>query len=556
MPNLAMLRLLENREAWNKLMLERSADREILDLSETNLEGADLSGYLFSGINFAKAKLNGANLSRSRFDLVDLTEAELRGANLTEASLNVVLAIEADFANATLRRAWCISIQAVKAIFVGASLWRCGLNGRFDEADFSEADLRGSDLRAMSCADASFRDANLSEANLASANLEGTDLRGANFEGTNLENAAIYRTIPDELDLSAARNVPSSQPRKVYGFASAPGGSSGGTLYDPPESERTATMIRVFYATDRAPDKGRRIFGSRRSAELSFGHCDVSIPLYDRNMGEVPRPSLWKLEFRENLRRHVAIVRFHSLTREEFQSELASENEHGKREVLLFIHGYNVSFEDAVRRTAQLAHDLNFEGMPLIYSWTSQNTLRGYPADLANNEMTWGKLASFLCQLGLSSGSVHLICHSMGGRALCHATTLLANECPNEKVRLKNLIFAAPDVHVPSFEETLPNLRELGGRITLYFCPKDLALEASKRFHSVPRVGEEGIIATGLDDIDISAFSGTFPYHSGYGVRGVMADIFEIINHGTSPDARFGLSPVRVDRGTYFRMQE
>jgi esterase/lipase superfamily enzyme/uncharacterized protein YjbI with pentapeptide repeats len=551
-----LAKLEEGREAWNSFMLERSLSFEspILDLSEAVFEGKDLSQHLFAKVNLSKAKLNGANLSQCTFELVDFTESELRGVDLTNASLRVVIATETDFTNANLADLSCISVQALKANFVQTNLRASRLDGRFDSAEFSEADLTSADLRGANFVDASFRDANLRNANLTEANLEGTDLRGAIFEGTNLQNATIYRTLPADIDFSDAKNVPTSKPRKVIGLASAPG-SSGGTLYDPPESEQTATMIRVFYATDRTSSSGRWIFGTRVAPRLSYGYCNVSIPLYDRNIGEVPRPSIWKLEFRENLSRHVAIVSVKPLDKDQFQHDISVQNTQGSPGVLLFIHGYRVSFEDAIRRTAQLAHDLKFNGVPVLYSWTSQNTLRGYPEDLANNELTWGKLSTFLCQLGSSSRSIHIVSHSMGGRAVCNATARLAKECPGTNVEFENLIFAAPDVHVPFFEESLADLRQLSRCITLYFCPGDLALAVSKRFHSVPRAGEDGLIAAGLDNIDISEFSGDFPYHSGYGERGVLSDITEIIQHGTKPDARFGLARITGIRGEYFRMK-
>jgi esterase/lipase superfamily enzyme len=36
-------------------------------------------------------------------------------------------------------------------------------------------------------------------------------------------------------------------------------------------------------------------------------------------------------------------------------------------EALVFVHGYNVNFNDAVRRAAQIAYDLEFAGIPMVY---------------------------------------------------------------------------------------------------------------------------------------------------------------------------------------------
>jgi esterase/lipase superfamily enzyme len=37
----------------------------------------------------------------------------------------------------------------------------------------------------------------------------------------------------------------------------------------------------------------------------------------------------------------------------------------------VFIHGYNVSFDAAVKLTAQLSRDMRFPGAPILYSWAS-----------------------------------------------------------------------------------------------------------------------------------------------------------------------------------------
>jgi esterase/lipase superfamily enzyme len=40
-----------------------------------------------------------------------------------------------------------------------------------------------------------------------------------------------------------------------------------------------------------------------------------------------------------------------------------------------YMNGYNVTFADAARRTAQIAYDLRFEGDPAFFSWPSQGDM-------------------------------------------------------------------------------------------------------------------------------------------------------------------------------------
>jgi hypothetical protein len=57
-----------------------------------------------------------------------------------------------------------------------------------------------------------------------------------------------------------------------------------------------------------------------------------------------------------------------SLGRDTFVNELRdSLPSADAREALIFVHGYNVSFEDAARRAAQISVDLNFRGRTLMF---------------------------------------------------------------------------------------------------------------------------------------------------------------------------------------------
>jgi len=60
---------------------------------------------------------------------------------------------------------------------------------------------------------------------------------------------------------------------------------------------------------------------------------------------------------------------------------MQEESEEFKREVLLYIHGYNVNHEDAIKRAAQLKYDLDFKGLVMVYSWPSKGTLWDYGHD-------------------------------------------------------------------------------------------------------------------------------------------------------------------------------
>ena len=51
------------------------------------------------------------------------------------------------------------------------------------------------------------------------------------------------------------------------------------------------------------------------------------------------------------------------------------------RNVLVFVHGFNVTLEAAVARAAQVAEDMPFDGPVIAFSWHSQGQTEAYLAD-------------------------------------------------------------------------------------------------------------------------------------------------------------------------------
>ena len=164
---------------------------------------------------------------------------------------------------------------------------------------------------------------------------------------------------------------------------------------------------------------------------LSRGICEVTVP-DSHQRGQVERPSLLRFEFREDQQKHVVLASAVELTQNDFQRRLADlVDQSSERDLLVFIHGFNVDFESAVQRTAQIAVDLPFHGVPVCYSWPSQGSLLGYTIDENNAAWTTSHLRAFLEELAETSGadSINLVAHSMGNRA--HDFGAQRNQFPN-----------------------------------------------------------------------------------------------------------------------------
>jgi esterase/lipase superfamily enzyme len=324
----------------------------------------------------------------------------------------------------------------------------------------------------------------------------------------------------------------------------------------PEISSSSFYRVRVFFATDRQGGlvQGgdfRSAYGNARALDgkLQFGECEVSIP-HRHRIGNLESPSVFKLEFRSDPNKHVALLNLEKLDVEDFFSKVSVAAESAKNsEAFVFVHGYSVTFPEALRRTAQIAFDLRFEGVPICYSWPSLGKYSGYPADEASIEWTEAHLLSFLDQLCTQRRikSIHLLAHSMGNRALVRILEKIGNRnSSGVPPNVRQTILAAPDIDAGTFEHQAIGAVKAASRLTLYASSSDRPLQWSKDFHKYRRAGdtEQGIvIVPGVDSIDASEVPSGFLGHSYYGdTRTILSDVYQLFMNGSAPP-RFGLRP-------------
>lgn len=331
------------------------------------------------------------------------------------------------------------------------------------------------------------------------------------------------------------------------------------------EAPSNYAVMRVFYATDRRPSgqltAAKYYSGLRATSEtLSQGTLDVSIPR-DHHMGEIERPSIFRLEFHEDPQKHVVLLSVSPKPENQFFRELSTrvDGSAGK-EAFVFVHGYDNSFEQAAWRTAQLAYDLGFDGAPILYTWPSRGTLSGYAADEATIEWTTPHLQKFLEKVAAQSHAttIHLIAHSMGNRALARALAGIAAEHSAALPMFKQVFLAAPDIDVDVFRQLAAVFPSAAGHVTLYASSRDQALAASKRFHQYARAGDSQIITIvpRVDTIDATAVDTGLLGHAYYGDnRSILSDIYSVMHTGDPPGKRFGMHPLPMPQPTYWAFQ-
>lgn len=331
-------------------------------------------------------------------------------------------------------------------------------------------------------------------------------------------------------------------------------------------SKKQYEIVRIFFATDRsqkALENGRCAFTHKRceDGKVRLGTCYVSIP-FRHKIGELESPSLWHLEFSPKPEKHVVLLSTRKLADKAFYAQVADRVRMSQeREAFVFVHGYDVTFEDAARRTAQIAKDLGFQGAPICYSWPSRGKLRMYPADEATVEWSQQHFEDFLRKLSAKSHAnvIHVIAHSMGNRIVMRALSHLGNPAGKREPILHQIVLTAPDIDAGEFENLARAINPFAKRVTMYASSRDKALKLSRRFHSAPRAGESGphiTITNGVDTIDASTVDTSLLGHSyASSIRAVLSDMSYLLK-GLPPGSRHGLVQKVHAKGAYWAFSE
>ncbi|WP_049654135.1 alpha/beta hydrolase [Kitasatospora sp. MY 5-36] len=338
----------------------------------------------------------------------------------------------------------------------------------------------------------------------------------------------------------------------------------------PPPSWGTALrslLVPVLYATDRAPAGGNgtsAAYGGDRG-QLSYGEALVNVP-DDHRIGAVEKPRWWRLRFRTNPARDTQLGDVSPLTAAGFAERARGHHppQDGEtpRSALVFVHGYNVSFADAAVRAAQIAYDLNFTGLPMLYSWPSKASVTDYAADGNAARRAVPYFQEFLRHVLTDTGvdELHVVAHSMGNRVVVDALADLdTTALPEGAGRLGQVVFTAPDVDAEVFRQLVPRIINQARGCTLYVSANDRALAASRLLAEHPRAGQAGpgvVVAPGLDTVDVSELDTGLTGHSYPGDhRSVLSDLYGLLRHGHRPSQRYGLARVPHPDGAYWAFQ-
>lgn len=322
--------------------------------------------------------------------------------------------------------------------------------------------------------------------------------------------------------------------------------------------------IPVYFATDRNYNKVENVyeqFGAERS-NLKYGKSWISIP-NGHKVGAIESPSIWRFEFSEDEKKHIVLQENKLFSKDLFFKDLSKNiKKSNTNSSFLFVHGYNVSFANAAKRTAQMSYDLKFEGEPVFYSWPSKASLSGYTMDEANIQWAQTNIEIFLKDYLTKSEAkdIYLVAHSMGNRGLTRAVINVLRDHPHLKSKIKEIILAAPDIDADVFKRDIaPKMVELTQKpITLYVASDDVALQASKEVHGYTRAGDSGnnlMLVKGIETIDASGIDTSFLSHSYFAdTSSIIEDIYDLVKSGKRAIKRQRLKLMKQENKNYWKV--
>lgn len=385
---------------------------------------------------------------------------------------------------------------------------------------------------------------------------------------------SLFATAPAARAILERALTPTPKRRAPRGDTAlkAPWGNKQGTSSEPalarplpPKRLQRHTLVSVLYGTDRvraSADEARPRYEDERADALSFGVATVSIP-DEHTKGRLERPRWYRLEFRENPDKHVVIVTLDELNEDQFVAEArkAGKRDASAHEALIFVHGFNVDFEESIRRTAQFATDLEFAGIAIAYSWPSKGSVFGYAPDSNVSQSSMFRLAEFLTlvrsRLGLKR--VHVVAHSMGNRVLAPALNQHVLRLPPPPLaELSQAVFAAPDIDPKTFRGFAEVFAASCKQCTLYTSMHDLALTVSGWIYRTRRTGAtlEDALAQGVNGIDVSKVDNSMMGHSYFSDKRVLLqDLNTLLTTGAAPGKRFGMTEVPAGEGRYWEFK-
>jgi esterase/lipase superfamily enzyme len=260
-------------------------------------------------------------------------------------------------------------------------------------------------------------------------------------------------------------------------------GENAKPLFDDLPIDRRQPPLDLLFVTDRAPSEqsGGSPYAAGRSRSMAFGSATIEFgedlswhelvkestatqrvrpmqlklgPTTER--GRFPATPFEVVIAPDGVRRVPAVVEAYETSKHQLQAEITSRLAIARRkEVVLFVHGYRTSFEQAALTMGELCHFLGRDFVCAMFTWPAGRPgIFGYAFDRESSEYAVEDLLKTIRIVGRTPGveRIHLIAHSRGTDTLVSALAALSVEAyalqssPDHEYHIGNVVLVAPDL--------------------------------------------------------------------------------------------------------------
>ena len=236
------------------------------------------------------------------------------------------------------------------------------------------------------------------------------------------------------------------------------------------DASELSTRPTLLVATNRKPANGAKArpwYGPERSSTISVARARMTPP----DDGRFTLASVGLVDWRVDAVEPAPQV-----------GDLLTQLTSG-RNVLIYVHGFNQSFEDAALGAARLSDGIKFAGETMVFSWPSRASLLDYGYDRESAMWSRDALQQVLDGLIASPvvGHVHIVAHSIGTMLTMEALRQLYSQLGEEAAnRIGAVVFASPDIDMDGFSSSVKRIGPLAPKITVVTATNDRALAVSR----------------------------------------------------------------------------
>jgi esterase/lipase superfamily enzyme len=259
-------------------------------------------------------------------------------------------------------------------------------------------------------------------------------------------------------------------------LAGCMGMAANAPRFDPSGLIERPTLI---VATTRKPVNAARAapwYGAERSSAINIARAKLTPP----DDGRFSLASVGLVDWRINAVEPVAKL-----------PDLVAE---GGGDVLLYIHGFNTTFETAALDAARLSDGIKFAGQTMVFSWPSKAKLLDYGYDRESAMWSRDALEEVLEELIAApvAGRLHIVAHSIGTMLTLEALReIYAKEGDAAADRIGAVVFASPDIDIDVFKSSVERIGPFAGKIMVITATNDRALAVSRWMAGgITRVGD------------------------------------------------------------------